>query len=112
MSEEEYRVKRKRYVAETVVKPIVRETVEYGYRDAGVKRRVVGETVGKRITGPFGIWPFPVLNVLLQFIQALKAVRETVYPTRRKRLTVYEVVRDEKGRIMEITEHETEEAYY
>jgi len=64
------------------------------------------------ITGPLGIWPWPILNVILRFIHALR--RKTyVTPTvekRKRRTVIHEVVRDEKGRIVEIVEREMEDS--
>jgi|YelNatPaOPRAMG01_1025707.scaffolds.fasta_scaffold141535_2 hypothetical protein len=55
------------------------------------------------IKGPFGLWPYPILNVILLFILALTS-RSTV-PERRS-IKTYQFVRDEKGRIIEILEIE------
>lgn len=55
------------------------------------------------IRGPFGIWPFPILNALLQFIALLRSLQQ---PVRRAGIRTYQFVRDEKGRIIEIVEIE------
>jgi len=57
------------------------------------------------ITGPLGIWPFPLLNVLIQVFERLRQT-SVPRPSRRRRLSVYEFVRDEKGRILQIIERE------
>lgn len=67
----------------------------------------------EQIRGPLGIWPWPILNVLLQLIKALRNIVSSSYiqsPATPKRggVKVYELVRDEKGRIIEILEHFTE----
>jgi len=64
------------------------------------------------IRGPLGVWPWPILNVILRFIRALRKTQ--VQPTvpvekpHRKRMTIHEIIRDERGRIIEIVERETE----
>lgn len=81
-----------------------RQRIFFPSEDARVAERIEGDY----IVGPFGIWPFPLLNALLQFVLRLRSTYTTVSPKRR-RLTIYEVVRDERGRIVEIVEHEREE---
>lgn len=59
------------------------------------------------IVGPLGLWPFPLLNVLLQVVLILRGAYVSA-PLRRRRMVTYEVVRDERGRIVEIVEHMVE----
>lgn len=61
------------------------------------------------ISGPLGLWPFPILNSVLRFLYELRRIYYNQVPSRRRRISVYEVVRDEKGRIVEIVEHVREE---
>jgi len=62
------------------------------------------------ITGPLGIWFFPILNAILRFIKKLRSLRERrPTRTRRRRLAIYELVRDEYGRVAQIIEREIEE---
>lgn len=62
------------------------------------------EERGRYIVGPLGIWPFFVLNALLMFVERLRSMRyDAPQPKRPK---VYEFVRDEKGRIIQIVEWE------
>jgi hypothetical protein len=71
-----------------------------------------GETEEAReeyIRGPLGIWPYPILNVLLQFIRRIReATVAPSKPVRRRRTVVYEIIRDERGRLSSIEEHEVE----
>jgi hypothetical protein len=61
------------------------------------------------IRGPLGIWPYPILNVLLQFIRRIReATVAPAKPVRRRRTAVYEIIRDERGRLSSIEEHEVE----
>jgi len=61
------------------------------------------------IVGPFGIWPWPLLNVLVQLIKRLRTIGRTTVAKRRKRLAITELVRDEYGRIIQVVEREIEE---
>jgi len=54
------------------------------------------------IRGPFGFWPFPILNALILIIYGLRQA----YQPQRSRPKIYEFVRDEKGRIIQILEYE------
>jgi len=56
------------------------------------------------IRGVLGIWPWPILNVLLQFLYALRAAvsqpyRFGYFPRTATRRTEY--IRDKEGRIIE-----------
>jgi len=55
-----------------------------------------------KIVGPFGIWPFPFLNAIVQFILVVKS--KTVQGVKKPK--VYQFTRDERGRIIEILEFE------
>lgn len=57
------------------------------------------------IRGPFGFWMFPLLNAILQFIYALRRINYNMYEYRSKK-KIYQLVRDDKGRIVEILEFE------
>jgi len=59
------------------------------------------------IRGPLGIWFFPILNAILAFIKKLRNIR-TRQTGPRRRLAIYELVRDEYGRIIQIVEREIE----
>jgi hypothetical protein len=91
------------------------ETVEL--RPLKRKRRIIRypsaesyRSDGEVIRGPLGIWFFPILNALLRFIRALRRQpTPTVQPERRRRMVIHEIVRDEKGRIVEIVEREVED---
>ena len=90
--------------------------VERRKRVLPILQREVNGEVGveemQYVRGPLGIWPYPILNALLHFIRAMRETRappSAVAPLGKRRLTVYEIVRDPKtGRIMEIAEHERE----
>ncbi|MEM3484789.1 MAG: hypothetical protein QXI12_04135 [Candidatus Methanomethyliaceae archaeon] len=74
-----------------------------------IVQRTKGE-VKFYIVGPLGFWTFPLLNALISTIIAIRSVSQAQaqLPARTNRIVVYEVVRDEKGRIVEIVEHERE----
>lgn len=55
------------------------------------------------IRGPFGFWPFPMLNALIQLVFLLKSIQQ---PPSKAGIRTYQLVRDEKGRIVEIVEIE------
>lgn len=58
-----------------------------------------------RIRGPLGLWPFPLLNFLLELIEVMKQ-QSMEEKESRPRKRIYQLVRDEKGRIIEIVEVE------
>lgn len=62
--------------------------------DNGRVGRIVSDGSNDMITGPLGIWPFPLLNLLMQNAQSGSSV------------TVTEIHRDEDGRIQTIEEFE------
>ena len=53
------------------------------------------------ITGPLGLWSFPLINLLITLVRAHHLMSK-----RFRRRTTYEIIRDERGRIVEIVEHE------
>lgn len=57
------------------------------------------------VRGPLGLWPFPILNVLVQLILVLRVVYQQP-SAGRAGIRTYQFVRDEKGRIIEIVEVE------
>ena len=56
------------------------------------------------ITGPLGLWQFPLLNIILASVA--EQSRSTVRTEQQTKLTVTEVRRDEDGRIQAIEEFE------
>ena len=58
-----------------------------------------------KIRGPLGIWPFPILNFILALVSQLQA-QQASEEHRGPRKRIYQLVRDEKGRITEIVEIE------
>jgi hypothetical protein len=61
-----------------------------------------------QIVGVFGIWRFPILNLLLQIIMVLRGSTSAVqplFPTTATRRTEY--IRDKEGRIIEKVEEIT-----
>ena len=56
------------------------------------------------IRGPLGIWFFPLLNAFLQFIYALRRLNYGPIDGGNKK--IYQLIRDENGRIVEIVEVE------
>jgi hypothetical protein len=64
------------------------------------------------VRGPLGIWPWPILNAILMFFRRLREIATGApsLPLRKRRVTIYEVIRDPAtGRITSIEEHEREE---
>jgi hypothetical protein len=56
------------------------------------------------IRGPLGIWPFPLLNALVLIVRALARLSTPAVEERRPRARTYNIVRDERGRIIAIEE--------
>jgi hypothetical protein len=56
------------------------------------------------IRGPLGIWPFPLLNTLIQILALLYALASQAHQPSRPRARTYNIVRDEHGRIVSIEE--------
>ena len=56
-----------------------------------------------QFTGILGLWPWPLVNLLLALVERTKG-GVSVAPARKG--TILEVVRDERGRIIEIFERE------
>lgn len=52
------------------------------------------------LKGPLGLWPFPLLNVLLAFLSKAKGGSSS------RSLRLIEFVRDGEGRIIQILERE------
>lgn len=59
------------------------------------------------IVGPLGLWPFPLLNVFLRFLQRLRELRYREY-RRPSRVTLLEFVRDREGRVIQLISTEKE----
>jgi len=72
-------------------------------RDTEEKMVNVTERSGDIITGPLGLWPFPVLNIILTSVSEQSRSSTKLKQTK---LTVTEVRRDENGRIQAIEEFE------
>lgn len=56
------------------------------------------------IVGPLGLWPWPILNVLVRFVYALRRAQTPATPTEyfpRTASRRVEYVRDQEGRIIE-----------
>ena len=58
----------------------------------------------KRITGPLGIWPFPLLNFLLEVVRAFRGQEGT----KLSNIERWEAYRDEKGRLIVEVHREVE----
>lgn len=56
------------------------------------------------VTGPLGLWPFPLLNIILTSVS--EQGRSVTQTRQQTKLTVTEVRRDEDGRIQAIEEFE------
>jgi len=54
------------------------------------------------IRGPLGIWPFPILNALIIIFQTITSYRPP--QEARPKARTYNIVRDERGRIVSIEE--------
>lgn len=60
--------------------------------------------------GPLGFWVWPLVNLLLSMAARMRiSVPSPAPPTYKRRMAVWSVSRDEKGRIMDIMEREVEE---
>jgi hypothetical protein len=55
------------------------------------------------IRGPLGIWPFPILNAIIIIFQSFASLQYRPAETR-PRARTYNIVRDERGRIISIEE--------
>lgn len=60
------------------------------------------------IVGPMGLWHYPILNTILQFLERLRELRTRQYSRSRTRVTILEWVRDEKGRVLQLIGTEKE----
>lgn len=62
-------------------------------------------------TGPLGVWPWPIVNLILAFVDLLRsqaeALRSPAYRLPRTATRRTEYIRDEKGRIIEKYEEVT-----
>jgi len=56
------------------------------------------------VRGPLGLWPFPILNALLAFVYTITQAYRAPVSERRPRARTYNIVRDERGRIVSIEE--------
>jgi hypothetical protein len=73
-------------------KPLERKTL--------IIRPALGQqTETRQIKGPLGLWPFPFINALLQFIYALRYQEREYLPGLVTRRTEY--IRNAEGRIIE-----------
>jgi len=72
----------------------------------GVLRNLVeggrGVSSNLMIRGPLGIWTFPILNTVILIVNALVNVQ--VSERRSPKARTYNIVRDERGRIVSIEE--------
>jgi len=58
----------------------------------------------QQFRGPLGLWPWPIINLLLALISQLRSLQIPVTTVEKPPLRkVYSIVRDEKGRIIEIS---------
>lgn len=68
-----------------------------------------GSTGLIQVKGPLGLWPWPIFNFILALIASLRT-RISIEPHRydytRRRISVWSLERDEKGRITGIVERE------
>lgn len=58
------------------------------------------------IRGPLGLWVYPILNAILAFLKSLQELKYGSNLSYAPKKKVYQLVRDDKGRIIEITEIE------
>jgi len=77
----------------------LRKRTEESQRE-GVAR--VEEREFRPIVGPMGLWYFPILNILLRFLERLQELRSSHYARGRMRVTVLEFIRDREGRVIQI----------
>jgi len=61
-------------------------------------------TFTQQFRGPLGIWPWPLINLLLALIAQIRSLQTPAVTAERPPLRkVYSIVRDEKGRIVEVS---------
>ncbi|MFB0543812.1 MAG: hypothetical protein ACETVR_03425 [Candidatus Bathyarchaeia archaeon] len=58
----------------------------------------------RRFSGPFGIWPWPLMSLLFFLIEAMRTKGKTT-----RRMTIFDITRDPEGRIISILERSVEE---
>jgi hypothetical protein len=70
--------------------------------------RLLREEVGGQtqilIRGPLGLWPFPILNALIIVIQLIVSAKQSLPSEGKPKARTYNIVRDERGRIVSIEE--------
>jgi len=71
------------------------------YRKEELERPV--RQVRGAIVGPLGIWPFPLLTILLALIERLGAGRMGYGGRTRPVMKITQVIRDKEGRLQEIS---------
>ena len=59
--------------------------------------------------GPLGLWPWPLVNLILALAEGKRARGYPVVPERRRRMTLWDIARDSEGRIISILEKEVAE---
>ena len=59
------------------------------------------------ITGPFRLWPFPIINLVLQMLQQMQTQTPIgkVVKAEAENEEEWELIRDEKGRLKNVIVH-------
>jgi len=58
----------------------------------------------RSFSGPFGVWPWPLMNLLRFLIEAARTKGRTT-----RRMAIFDITRDPEGRIISILEKSVEE---
>ncbi|RLJ01971.1 MAG: hypothetical protein DRP11_03630 [Candidatus Aenigmatarchaeota archaeon] len=56
--------------------------------------------------GPLGIWPWPLVNLILAIIYSIRSRAAPTAAPRKPTKKIYSIIRDKEGRIVEIVELE------
>jgi hypothetical protein len=65
------------------------------------------QTSADRFTGLFGLWAWPLVNLILAIAESKRAPAQTT--VQRRRMSIWDVTRDKEGRIISILEREVGE---
>lgn len=80
---------------------------------APIEMASAAPAAGGRFRGPLGLWPWPLVNLILALAERLAARPPAPAPAepppKRRRMSVWSIERDADGRIANILEREVEE---
>lgn len=58
----------------------------------------------RSFSGPFGVWPWPLMSIFFFLIESMRTKGKVT-----RRMTIFDITRDEAGRIISILEKSVEE---